>query len=102
MRRALIFLFLILFIIDSVFAELPEDKEATLVFELGSEGSYLFGFSAEEPSRGTASHSSGDVDGAYLLTFDVGLTGITLTFTGTRTIYLFYKIACHKITAYFG
>lgn len=94
MRRALIFLFLILFIIDSVFAVLPGDKpEATLVFNLGSDGSYLFGFSAEEPSRGTASHSSGDVDGAYLLAFNVGLTGSTLTFTGTRTIYLFYKIA---------
>ena len=63
------------------------------MFNLGSDGSYLFGFSAEEPSRGTASHSSGDVDGAYPLEFNVNLTGNTLTFTGTRTIYLFYKIA---------
>ena len=94
MGKLLLILVMLLYTVCSVFAELPEEKpEATIVFNLGSDGSYLFGFSAEEPSRGTASHSSGDVDGAYLLTFDVGLTGITLTFTGTRTIYLFYKIA---------
>ena len=94
MRRVLIFLFLILFIINSIFAMLPEDKpEATLVFNLGSDGSYLFGFSAEEPSRGTAAHSPGDVDDAYPLVFDVNMTGDSITFTGTRTIYLFYKIA---------
>lgn len=85
---------MLLYTVCSVFAELPEEKpEATIVFNLGSDGSYLFGFSAEEPSRGTASHSSGDVDGAYPLEFNVNLTGNTLTFTGTRTIYLFYKIA---------
>ena len=85
---------MLLFIICSVFAELPEEKpEATLVFNLGSDGSYLFGFSAEEPSRGTAAHSPGDVDDAYPLVFDVNMTGDSITFTGTRTIYLFYKIA---------
>ena len=94
MKKLLFFLSLISLVLFSVFAELPEDKpEATIVFNLGSNGSYLFGFSAEEPSRGTASHSSGDVDGAYPLEFNVNLTGNTLTFTGTRTIYLFYKIA---------
>ena len=94
MRKTLLFLTLILSIVYSVFAELPEEKpEATLVFNLGSDGSYLFGFCAEEPSRGTAAHSSGDVDDAYPLEFSVNLTGNTLTFTGTRTIYLFYKIA---------
>ena len=94
MRKTLLFLTLILSIVYSVFAELPEEKpEATLVFNLGSDGSYLFGFSAEEPSRGTAAHSPGDVDDAYPLVFDVNMTGDSITFTGTRTIYLFYKIA---------
>ena len=94
MKKLLFFLSLISLVLFSVFAELPEDKlEATIVFNLGSDGSYLFGFCAEEPSRGTAAHSSGDVDDAYPLEFNVNLTGNTLTFTGTRTIYLFYKIA---------
>ena len=94
MKKLLFFLSLISLVLFSVFAELPEDKpEATIVFNLGSNGSYLFGFCAEEPSRGTAAHSSGDVDDAYPLEFNVNLTGNTLTFTGTRTIYLFYKIA---------
>lgn len=94
MGKLLLILVMLLYTVCSVFAELPEEKpEATIVFNLGSDGSYLFGFSAEEPSRGTASHSSGDVDGAYPLEFNVNLTGNTLTFTGTRTIYLFYKIA---------
>ena len=94
MKKTLLFLSLILFTVWHLFAELPEDKpEATLVFELGSDGSYLFGFSAEEPSRGTAVHSPGDVDGAYPLDFSVDLIGDTFSITGTRTIYLFYKIA---------
>ena len=94
MKKTLLFLSLILFTVWHLFAELPEDKpEATLVFELGSDGSYLFGFSAEEPSRGTAVHSPGDVDGAYPLDFSVDLIGNTFSITGTRTIYLFYKIA---------
>ena len=93
MKKTLLFLSLILFTVWHLFAELPEDKEATLVFELGSEGSYLFGFSAEEPSRVTAVHSPGDVDGAYPLDFSVDLNGNTFSITGTRTIYLFYKIA---------
>ena len=93
MKKTLLFLILILFTVCHLFAELPEDKEATLVFELGSDGSYLFGFSAEEPSRGTAVHSPGDVDGAYPLDFSVDLIGNTFSITGTRTIYLFYKIA---------
>ena len=93
MKKTLLFLSLILFTVWDLFAELPEDKEATLVFELGSEGSYLFGFSAEEPSRVTAVHSPGDVDGAYPLDFFVDLIGNTFSITGTRTIYLFYKIA---------
>ena len=94
MRKTLLFLTLILSIVYSVFAELPEEKpEATLVFNLGSDGSYLFGFCAEEPSRGTAAHSPGDVDDTYPLVFDVNMTGDSIAFTGTRTIYLFYKIA---------
>ena len=94
MKKTLLFLGMLLFLVCSVFAELPEDKpEATIVFNLGSNGSYLFGFCAEEPSRGTAAHSTGDEDDAYLLTFNANLTSNTLTFTGTRTIYLFYKIA---------
>ena len=94
MRKTLLFLTLMLSIICSVYAELPEDKpEATIVFNLGSDGSYLFGFCAEEPTRGTAAHSSGDVDDAYPLVFNVNMTGDSTTFTGTRTIYIFYKIA---------
>lgn len=94
MKKTLLFLGILLFLVCSVFAELPEDKpEATIVFNLGSDGSYLFGFCAEEPSRGTAAHSSGDVDDAYSLAFNANLSSSTLTFTGTRTIYLFYKIA---------
>ena len=94
MKKLLFFLSLISLVLFSVFAELPEDKpEATIVFNLGSDGSYLFGFCAEEPSRGTAAHSPGDVDDAYPLVFDVNMTGDSITFTGTRTIYLFYKIA---------
>ena len=94
MKKLLLILVMLLSVISSVFAELPEDKpEATIVFNLGSDGSYLFGFSAEEPSRGTAAHSPGDVDDAYPLVFDVNMTGDSIAFTGTRTIYLFYKIA---------
>ena len=94
MKKTLLFLTLMLFIACSVFAELPEDKpEATIVFNLGSDGSYLFGFCAEEPSRGTAAHSPGDVDDTYPLVFDVNMTGDSIALTGTRTIYLFYKIA---------
>lgn len=94
MKKLLLILVMLLSIISSVFAELPEEKpEATLVFNLGSDGSYLFGFCAEEPSRGTAAHSSGDVDDAYPLVFNVNMTGDSTTFTGTRTIYIFYKIA---------
>lgn len=94
MKKLLLILVMLLSIISSVFAELPEEKpEATLVFNLGSDGSYLFGFCAEEPTRGTAAHSSGDVDDAYPLVFNVNMTGDSTTFTGTRTIYIFYKIA---------